>query len=437
MKYLRRFLPALAIFGLALLVRVVFNNTVAAAYTPTTDAAGFQSIALNLIKNGCFCIFPPQPTVDRAPLWPATIAVIYRIVGEQNYSVRLFLSVVGSFTCLLLYFLARDVFDRRIGIVAGVIAAVYPQLFVYDGWMDAESLFIFLLIAFSYGLLRIQRTAKPLWWLWSGFFLGLLSLERPNGLFVFAIFIVWALIVGWKKILPRRQVFRSGLVITLIACAMIVPWTIRNYAISGAFIPVTTGQGTVLIGAYNDAVLQPDNFGWWVNPNYANLTLGMRYQMANLQGPSAQVAREAAFQQAAEQWALQHITDLPSLVIAHFLHMWEPMPIDSDHPVSRFAVLPATRFVVLLADGATFCIYPLAMLGLLLTLRRRWRELLFLYLLISMTILQCLIIYGSPRFRAPIEPALIMLVVGACWWLTQPDNFLRQWLKGRGRVGAD
>jgi len=38
------------------------------------------------------------------------------------------------------------------------------------------------------------------------------------------------------------------------------------------------------------------------------------------------------------------------------------------------------------------------------------RDLLFLYLVIALTIGQCLYFYGSSRFRAPIEPMLVLLV---------------------------
>jgi hypothetical protein len=61
-------------------------------------------------------------------------------------------------------------------------------------------------------------------------------------------------------------------------------------------------------------------------------------------------------------------------------------------------------------------IFLLAAAGLLLTWRQ-WRHLLFLYLLIALTIGQCLSFYGSSRFRAPIEPILMLLVSGTFWWL--------------------
>jgi hypothetical protein len=61
-------------------------------------------------------------------------------------------------------------------------------------------------------------------------------------------------------------------------------------------------------------------------------------------------------------------------------------------------------------------IFALAALGFIVTLKR-WRELFFIYLVILETIAECIVFYGIPRFRAPIEPLLILLAAGALWWL--------------------
>ena len=57
-------------------------------------------------------------------------------------------------------------------------------------------------------------------------------------------------------------------------------------------------------------------------------------------------------------------------------------------------------------------VFMLALLGLAVTLWK-WRELLFIYTMIALTIAQALFFYGSARFRAPIEPMLILLASGS------------------------
>jgi hypothetical protein len=74
--------------------------------------------------------------------------------------------------------------------------------------------------------------------------------------------------------------------------------------------------------------------------------------------------------------------------------------------------------VVMMMQIMTPILFALAALGLIVTLRKRWRELLFFYLIIALTIAQCIVLYGIPRFRAPIEPMLIILGAGTVWWLT-------------------
>src|SRR5207244_7058538 len=109
-------------------------------------------------------------------------------------------------------------FGWRIGVLAGIFAAIYPELYIYDGWLYTESLYTFLLFAVCYGLYRLQHTAEKNWriWITCGVLLGLLSLTRPIGVIVIGLFIVWAIIMVWQKFLSWRVTTRGVLVTTLI-----------------------------------------------------------------------------------------------------------------------------------------------------------------------------------------------------------------------------
>jgi 4-amino-4-deoxy-L-arabinose transferase-like glycosyltransferase len=124
---------AVAIFILALAVRVTYNLTIATNYTPTSDAHEYDQLARNLLQWHCYCIFAPgHATTYRPPVFPLFLAGVYLLSGAHPLAGRLALSVVGAVTCMLVCVMARDLFGRRTGLLAGVIAATYPQLFVYD-----------------------------------------------------------------------------------------------------------------------------------------------------------------------------------------------------------------------------------------------------------------------------------------------------------------
>ena len=430
MKRLQPLIPAISIFCLALVVRIIYNDVVASNYVLVGDARNYNAIALYILSSHCFCLHPPAPTVDRTPLWPAIIASIYAILGINNYFVRIFLCILDAGTCVFIYLFARDLFGRRIGVITGLAAAVYPQLYMYVDWLYSETLYIFLLFAFCYALLRLQRTSWQRWMVVSGVLLGLLALARPNGLLVFGPFILWMVILGWKKILSWRAVARSALIITLIMLIFVVPWTIRNYAVSHAFIPVATGEGTILIGSYNNEVVSnPLVYGKWVNPNTASPSLGQRYHYADWQGPRVQLEREADFKHAAEAWIRGHISELPFLFKYHFLRMWSAVPDEVYFPGDR-----GSQFFLSMAEAFPIFIYTLAAFGLLVSWKR-WRELLFVYFMCLLVIAQCILFYGSARLSSPIQPMVLILAAGGVWWLTRKEPGTLPWLFGQ-RAGA-
>ena len=220
--------------------------TVARGYVPQYDARSYESIALNLLKDSCYCITDHVPTVGRAPAWPVVIAIIYHIVGSQNLYARYFLCVLGAGTCVLLYLFVANLFNSYlIGIFAGILAALYPGMYIYDGWLYSESLYTFLLMASLYGLFQLQRTAQTRWAILCGVLFGLLSLTRPNGIAVIALALVWLLIIGKLYHWSWRTIAKSIVLIVMISTAIIAPWTIRNYTLAHALVPIAVGDGTV------------------------------------------------------------------------------------------------------------------------------------------------------------------------------------------------
>ena len=64
MKRLRPYLPALGIFCLALLVRLVYNLTVARNYVAGYDSQAYEKIAVHLLQEHCFCLDPIRRQPD-------------------------------------------------------------------------------------------------------------------------------------------------------------------------------------------------------------------------------------------------------------------------------------------------------------------------------------------------------------------------------------
>ena len=100
------------------------------------------------------------------------------------------------------------------------------------------------------------------------------------------------------------------------------------------------------------------------------------------------------------------------------LKMWTPATPEADLPMNQFPDRISSRVVAGMVEYMSIPVFILAAFGLLVTWRK-WRHLMFFYLILLLTIGECLYFYGSSRFRAPIEPMLVLLGAGAMWWITQ------------------
>ncbi len=441
--------PVMLVFCLALFVRIVYNLTVARGYVPIYDAALYDIIGHNLASLHCYCLNPPLPNVSRPPLWPFIMALIDIFAGKHEFYLRLFYCFLGSGTCVLVYLFAKDLFGERIALMTGILAAVYTGLFIWDGWLYTESFYDFCLTAFAYSLYRLQQTApqdssvqkgnaltvfqswrssmmRGRWIVLCGILLGCLSLIRSNGPILLGLLCLWAVIVTLAKIQLRRVVVRDALIIACIGILILAPWTYRNYTVTGRFILVSTELGEVLKGVYNDVVVNgdPSVRGMWRSaPN-----TGVRYPHDNSRYTPQDDAIDT---QTALTWMRTHPGDMPYLLMLHFTNTWIPYDYSHGLPMEEFPDRLSSQILRIMIPLMSIPIFIMAALGLLVTWKRRKKELLVGYLVMLFIIGQNIVFYSNMRFRAPLEPFLVLLTGGALWWLQREVNFVRMRLKSR------
>lgn len=413
--WLRRHAAALLIFTCALAVRVTYNLTIARHYVPAGDAREYVLLGQRLVAGQCYCLWGAgHPTTYRTPGFPLFLAAVFAVVGNSTLAARLALSVVGAATCVITGLIARELFGARAALVAGLIAATYPQLFINDAWLYSESLATFLFASSCLAVMRVVRRPPGWRWLGVGVLLGLTALTRPNG--VYALGATLACVA--LTIARRRADWRRGaLVAALLVLGFVVvvgPWTARNaFVTHGTFVPFSTGEGIVIAGVYTDAAYAgPNMWQAWINPwrnptwNAADRQLLASFP-ANCWGP-CEVVRDQATAAVGMRWAGAHLVSLPWLVVLRWVQLWIPAsgPNDGGVPIWRpFAVVYPALVIVLAWVGC-------------FRLRRRWQGDALVPLLFAASVIAgCLIFYGSPRMRAPIEPLLVAFASGALLWL--------------------
>jgi len=94
--------------------------------TQWSDQDGYRRLGQVIAETGRFTRFPdaPQfvPEVIRTPVYPAFVALIYRVFGVHQIPVALAQTGLFVLICLVVYRIARRVSDDRVAIIAATTA---------------------------------------------------------------------------------------------------------------------------------------------------------------------------------------------------------------------------------------------------------------------------------------------------------------------------
>ena len=259
----RLWLPAVAVFLLATVVRVAYVGDVALKlYTweqPGVRMALRYTEAASAILEGDGILYPrvwPEPSdtglLSRPPGYPAFVAAVHGILGRHYADVLAVQVVLASLIAPVMLFLVTRVAGSRAGIVAGVLAALSPPLAYHAALVTPDALAALVAVVVVL-LVSCARDARPrsraLWLVAAGVVGGVATWLRPNFLpLAPAIAVAVPFVFG-----GRRKARAGSLAMAIAAMAVVAPITIRNLRIYGELVPVSINGGIVLWEGIADA----------------------------------------------------------------------------------------------------------------------------------------------------------------------------------------
>ena len=201
---------------------------------------GYHEIAHTLLDGHGYRFSSDEPlTALRAPAYPLFLLAIFSIAGINYVWVQVAQALLGAVGCWLLFLLGRWVHSTKLGLAAAALYAIYPNAIEYSARLYVENLFFPIFLGFAYLLCRASYNGSMRYGFAAGAVWGASLLTRGTLLaFPFALPIGIAL--SRKHRSPAFQWLR-WVVPSLVAATLVVaPWVARNYALTGAFIPVST-----------------------------------------------------------------------------------------------------------------------------------------------------------------------------------------------------
>lgn len=323
------------------------------------------------------------------------LAATFEVAGPGLVAPRI-VQVLASVASLLLVFLiARRLFDDRKALVATAICALHGVL-VYECYelLPATWIVLFDLLAL-WLLLRAVESRSMFDEFGAGLALGISAIFSPT-IVPFAI--------------PAAIVLRKPLSIALLVAGLllpIIPVTLRNYDHGGEFVPVSTNSGLNLYIGNNAEY--PETFAMRPGRHWEELT-----NEPNLHGATTPGAASTYFQKK----AIGYLVDDPLGAIGLgakklylFCHGAE-VPRDTDIYAARGTSLLLAPLVwprpAHFPDGL---LIPAALLGIAALWSERRRLALPLALLATLAVITAAFIVTS-RHRAPALPLFALFAAG-------------------------
>jgi tetratricopeptide (TPR) repeat protein len=354
----------------------------------------------------------------QSPLYAYFLAAIYSI-RPSLLLIRLAQAIVGAVACVLLGYAASRWFDRRAGLLAGIVLAAYAPAIFFGALIQKSVLdlfFLCLLLALIGAAADAPRPAGL--WIAAGAALGALALTRENAL----VFV--PLILAWLWLDPRfERAARPRMTAMLIAGVAIalVPVGVRNRIVGGEFHLTTAQSGPNLFIGNN-----PQADGTYVplrpgrgSPDYERIDATALAEHAT--------GRHLTPGEVSEYWtrrAIEYVHTRPLDWLALEGRKFRLLSnadevIDTESQESHAEYSPVLRLTGRVAHFGVLA--PLAALGIWMTWRDR-RRLWILHGMIAAYAASVLAFYVVARYRLPLAPLLIPFAAVA---LGRSIEFLR------------
>jgi 4-amino-4-deoxy-L-arabinose transferase-like glycosyltransferase len=401
----RRCLAAVVLVTLAVRLALVFATP---HYAPATDSADYDHSAVSLVEHGRFpaseLTLSGGPTAFRPPLFPLALSAAYRLAGTGSASQRwqagrLLEAMLGALAVGLLFLIALELWGRARAIVVGGLAAAYPPLILIGSSLMVEPLFVALELGAVLAALRSRRGGGPAPALAAGVLTGLAALTRGNGIVLCLPLCLLAAAPG-----PARLRLRRAAVVLGATALTVLPWAIRDLAVFGQPVALSTETGYALAGTYNGAAQHDGRYPTlWIPPAAQVVDAVRRHPGAN----------EAQVSAALSSGAVRYVERHPGSVLR--TAGWTALRLlDLPGPGLERVAARGEAYPVWLAVVSVYAFWVMAGLGLLGLLRgaaRRGPP--SLWWCPAVLVLSTLFILGTTRYRSPADPFLLLLAAGA------------------------
>jgi 4-amino-4-deoxy-L-arabinose transferase-like glycosyltransferase len=426
----RKWLALIAVGALVLRVGAAFFYD--ARTTVGGDAVWYTGVA-RLVAGGHGFVEPLHfalgeriETAAHPPLYTLYLSVVNLLGSDSTLLHRLWSCLPGVAAVVMFGLIGREIADRRTGLVAAALGAVFLELVTQDVMLWSEGFYALMVALMVFASYRYLRTPDLLH---AGVLSGLVALAtltRAEAALLFLVLVVP--LVLRQRDQPWKRRFGTLVVAALVALVVMAPWVAYNN--NGRFehpVTITVTFGT-LIGSANCAgSYYGGNVGGW--GGLCRDTLPGDWPRD--ESVAEQRARKAGF-----GYISDHVDRLAVVIparLARTFGFWAPVRSISDDLMLGQAGIHWAAYVVFAQYWAYLA---LGVAGAVALFRRRVALLPLLSPVVVVAVIT-VIGYGTMRFRIALDAVLPVLAAVAVSQLLDRRRRPRTTLEPTGRVASE
>ncbi|MFA5356728.1 MAG: tetratricopeptide repeat protein [Candidatus Omnitrophota bacterium] len=352
------------------------------------------------------------------PLYAYFLGFLFKASGSNVTAVYALQFISGAVNCVMVYFIARVIFNRKAAFLSGICCALYSVFIFYEGLLVYTSLSLFLNSVFFLFVLRARHHPGKRGFFWLGALLGICALTQAN----IILFGALAILVLLREENKRGRGVLFGAVCFLCGLFIIIaPVTLRNYLVAKDIVPICANIGINFYLGNNPEAGGSFHTPLFLAPNQEDMFRDSRVIA------QAEAGRPLKASEVSGYWfnrAVNFIKDEPRaymrLLFKKTAYLFGPdEPI---HDIEYQFIADKIRALKFTFTDLRF-ILPFSFLGILLGLKR-FREAALLYLFLASSALSVAFFFVTTRYRAGMVPLLIVFAsYGAfCLWEVLKDK---------------
>ncbi len=337
------------------------------------------------------------PTAWMTPVYPWILSLIFKIFGA--YTFRAFIAAAGfniicsAAVCIALYSIGKTVRGRELGAACAWFWAIFPNAVIMatrEMWDASLGALLSVLIVLC--SLRTASSRKRKDWLLYGALWGVALMTTPTLGSSLPVLGAWMIWYGRERL---KETVLHVLLMLLVAVAVCLPWTIRNFEVFHTLVPLRSVMGLQLWMGNND-----QSGRVWPGSLHPLSNATERQRFAD--------EGETAYMRSKREEALSFIISNPKrfaeLTCHRFVATWSG---GTEHPIGDLVHQQSFYFRSILVANLLAALGALCGIVVLVAVRHPYTV-----PLIAFPLLFPLISYvtlASPRYRLPVDPEVLLL----------------------------